>query len=52
MKKSKGKSQNTSRQMEIKHNFPFIWDAAEAVLRGNCIAIQDYFKKEEKTQMI
>ena len=28
-----------------------IWDAAEAVLRGKFIAIQSYFKKQEKHQI-
>ena len=28
-----------------------LWDAAKAVLRGKFIAIQAYFKKEEKSQI-
>ena len=28
-----------------------LWDAAKAVLRGNFIAIQSYFKKQEKHQL-
>ena len=28
-----------------------LWDAAEAVLRGNFIAIQAYLKKKEKSQI-
>ena len=28
-----------------------LWDAAKAVLRGNFIAIQSYFKKQEKSQI-
>ena len=28
-----------------------LWDAAKAVLRGKLIAIQDYLKKQEKSQM-
>ena len=36
--------------MEIKHNFPNIWDTAKAVIRDNCIAIQANYKKE-KTQI-
>ena len=28
-----------------------LWDAAKAVLRGKCIAIQAYLKKQEKTQV-
>ena len=27
-----------------------LWDAAEAVLRGNFIALQAYLKKKEKSQ--
>ena len=27
-----------------------LWDAAEAVLRGKCIAIQTYLKKQEKSK--
>ena len=27
-----------------------LWDAAKAVLRGKFIAIQTYFKKQEKSQ--
>ena len=29
-----------------------LWDAAKAVLRGKFIAIQAYFKKQEKSQLI
>ena len=29
---------------------PNLWDAAKAVLRGKFIAIQAYFKKQEKSQ--
>ena len=28
-----------------------LWDAAKAVLRGNFIAIQSYFRKQEKSQI-
>ena len=28
-----------------------LWDAAKAVLRGKCIAIQAYLKKQEKSQI-
>ena len=28
-----------------------LWDAAKAVLRGKCIAIQSYLKKQEKHQI-
>ena len=28
-----------------------IWDARKAVLRGKCIAIQAYIKKQEKSQV-
>ena len=28
-----------------------LWDAVKAVLRGNYIAIQDYLRKEEQSQM-
>ena len=28
-----------------------LWDAAKAVLRGKCIAIQSYLKKQEKSQI-
>ena len=28
-----------------------LWDAAKAVLRGTFIAIQDYIKKQEKSQI-
>ena len=28
-----------------------LWDAAKAVLRGKCIAIQAFFKKQEKPQV-
>ena len=28
-----------------------LWDAAKAVLRGNFIEIQAYFKKQEKSQI-
>ena len=28
-----------------------LWDAAKAVLRGKFIAIQSYFKKEEKSKI-
>ena len=28
-----------------------LWDAAKAVLRGNCIAIRSYLKKQEKSQV-
>ena len=28
-----------------------LWDAAEAVLRGKCIAIQSHLKKQEKSQI-
>ena len=28
-----------------------VWDAAKAVLRGKFIAIQSYFKKQEKSQI-
>ena len=28
-----------------------LWDAAKAVLRGKCIAIQSYLKKQEKSQV-
>ena len=28
-----------------------LWDSAKAVLRGNYIAIQSYFKKQEKHQI-
>ena len=28
-----------------------LWDAAEALLRGKCIAIQSYLKKQEKHQI-
>ena len=28
-----------------------LWDAAKAVLRGKCIAIQDYLKKQETPQI-
>ena len=28
-----------------------LWDAAKAVLRGKFIAIQAYFKKQEKSQI-
>ena len=28
-----------------------LWDAAKAVLRGKFIAIQSYFKKQEKSQI-
>ena len=28
-----------------------LWDAAKAVLRGKFIAIQDYLKKQEKSQV-
>ena len=28
-----------------------LWDAVKAVLRGKCIAIQAYLKKEEQSQM-
>ena len=28
-----------------------LWDAAKAVLRGNIITIQSYFKKQETTQI-
>ena len=28
-----------------------LWDAAKAVLRGKCIAIQAFLKKEERSQM-
>ena len=30
---------------------PNFWDAAKAVLRGKCIAIQPYLKKQEKSQV-
>ena len=28
-----------------------LWDAAKAVLRGKCIAIQSYLKKQETSQI-
>ena len=28
-----------------------LWDSVKAVLRGRFIAIQDYFKKQEKSQI-
>ena len=28
-----------------------LWDAAKAVLRGKCIAIQSYLKKQETSQL-
>ena len=28
-----------------------LWDAAKAVLRGEFVAIQAYFKKQEKSQI-
>ena len=28
-----------------------LWDAAKAVLRGKCIVIQAYLKKQEKSQV-
>ena len=28
-----------------------LWDAVKAVIRGNFIAIQVYFKKQEKSQI-
>ena len=34
-----------------KHNNPNLWDSANAVLRGGFIAIQAYFKKQEKHQI-
>ena len=37
------KDENTTIQM--------LWDAAKAVLRGKYIAIQAYFKKQEKSQV-
>ena len=30
---------------------PNRWDAAKAVLRGKCVAIQAFLKKEERSQM-
>ena len=38
---------NANENMTIQH----LWDAAKAVLRGNFITIQSYFKKEEKHQI-
>ena len=36
-------NENTTIQM--------LWDAAKAVLRGKCIAIQAYLQKQEKSQI-
>ena len=50
MKNSKRKITKYLENMEIKHNFPNIWDTAKAVIRDNCITIQANYKKE-KTQI-
>ena len=51
MKKSKGKSENTSRQIKMEmHHFKNLWDAAKADLRGNFIAVKVYLKKQEGSQ--
>ena len=51
MKKSKGKSENTSRQIKMEmHHFKSLWDAAKADLRGNFIAVKVYLKKQEGSQ--
>ena len=43
----KRKSKNTWRQMKTKtHMIQYLWDAAKAVLRGKCIAIQAYLRKQ------
>ena len=34
-----------------KHNNQNLWDSVKAVLRGRFIAIQAYFKKQEKNQI-
>lgn len=51
MKKSKGKSENTSRQIKMEmHHFKNLWDAAKADLRGNFIAVKVYLKNQEGSQ--
>ena len=49
MRKSRKKFKNTSRKMIMKTQN--LWDAAKAVLRRKFIAIQAFFKKEEKSQI-
>ena len=51
LKKSKRKSKiyletNDNKNMTMQN----LWDAAKAVLRGKVIVIQDYLRKEEKSQ--
>ena len=52
MKKSKRKSENTLRQMKIKTQFSKIYGMSQKqVYWGKFIAIQTFFKKQEKSQI-
>ena len=50
MGKSKRKLKNTLRQMKTQ-TYKNLWDPAKAVLGGNFIEIQVFFKKQEKSQI-
>ena len=50
LKKTKRKSKNTHRQNEDTM-IQNLWDAAKAIQRGMFIAIQAYFRKQEKSQV-
>lgn len=44
-------SENLKDVSKGRHNTPKPWDAAKAVLRGKVIAVGDYMKKEEGSQV-
>ena len=51
MKKSKRKSENTSRQMKVETAMQNLWDAAKAVLIEKFMAIQAFLKKQETCEI-
>ena len=51
LKISKGKSKKFLKTNDNENKTQNLWDAAKAVLRGKFIAIQSYFRKQEKFQI-
>ena len=49
--RSRKELKDTFRQMEMKAQKQNVWDTVKAILRRKFIALQAYFKKQEKSQI-